>query len=182
MKTNYAASLAGVALVALVGCAEPARQGEMVPQGISKVPASSSLSNRIASVTATGGEKTNPLWTSEISSEEFRSAVEQSLQAAGMFSAGGDLRLETFLLEVDQPLMGFDLTVMVNARYRIVDGRGRVRFDRTIKSSYVATFSDAFMGSERLKLANEGAARENILLFINTLKASGLSRPVAAVS
>ena len=37
------------------------------------------------------------------------------------------------------------------------------------KATYTAEFSDAFLAMERLKLANEGASRENITELIERL-------------
>jgi len=181
-RSFLSSSLIASTAVFLFGCAEPASVSGMVPTGLTPVPASHSLSKRVGSVTGTGGEETNPLWMSQISSADFNGAVEQSLRSAGMFSPGSDLTLQTFVLSLDQPMFGMDLTVELNVRYKLVDRQGRVRFDKTLKSSYTAKMLDSFLAVERLKLANEGAARANIALLIQNLKTSGLGSPVSAVS
>jgi len=45
-------------------------------------------------------------------------------------------------------------------------------FQKTIKSPYTATVSDAFVRVERLKLANEGSAKENIYKFLKEFQTS----------
>jgi hypothetical protein len=45
--------------------------------------------------------------------------------------------------------------------------------DQTVLTPYTANFSDAFVGMGRLRLANEGAMRENIREIISRLVAAG---------
>ena len=60
-------------------------------------------------------------------------------------------------------MMGFDMTVTATVRYSLIERiSGREVFSRSIPTPYTAKMGDAFVGSERLKLANEGAVRKNI--------------------
>jgi hypothetical protein len=44
-----------------------------------------------------------------------------------------------------------------------------VRLDTIMETPFTADFSDAFLGVERLRIANEGAMRENIDAIIKRL-------------
>jgi hypothetical protein len=67
-------------------------------------------------------------------------------------------------------MLGIDMTVTANVRYSLIDTTTRKEvFSKVITGTYTAKFSDAFAGVERLKLANEGAAKTNIQLLVNDL-------------
>ena len=54
------------------------------------------LKNSVGVAEVTGGRETNAMWTSQVSSDAFKRAIEQSLENAGMFSkivAGGKYQL-----------------------------------------------------------------------------------------
>jgi hypothetical protein len=117
-----------------------------------------------------GGKETDPLWTSEVGNAEFRDALLVSLQAAQLhaFDDNGPFTLTANLLELEQPLVGFDMTVTCRTNYLVTrKADGTEIFNETIVTPYTADFSDAFIAIERLRLANEGAARANIEAFIN---------------
>jgi len=131
------------------------------------------LKNNVAVAEVTGGKETNPMWTSQVSSDAFRRALEQSLEVAGMFSkivSGSKHQLTADLTRLDQPMLGFDMTVGSTVRYSLIETQSRKEvYSRVIQISYTAKMSDAFIGSQRLKLANEGAVKANIQAFINDL-------------
>ncbi len=105
-----------------------------------------------------GGTETNPLWTSEISNDAFRQAVKDSLSSQGLLSESGNYDLAIQLLEVKQPIMGFDLTVTTRIRYVLTDkSSDEVVMDEMIITPHTSTMADAFAAVKRLRLANEGA-------------------------
>lgn len=58
----------------------------------------------------------------------------------------------------------------VTVRYRLYDpGADAPRVDRTIRTGFLVPRDAAFTGVERLRLALEGAARENIETFVRGL-------------
>ena len=72
--------------------------------------------------------------------------------------------------KLDQPFIGASLTVTASVQYTVLERATRKEIlKRTIAVPYTAGFADAFMASERLKLANEGAIRVNIQSLINEL-------------
>ncbi|WP_171236968.1 hypothetical protein [Ruegeria sp. HKCCA6837] len=183
MSFDFASKVTGVAMcIHLAGCAQPAQKTAMVPGSIAPTPSSAKYHSSVGKVTGYGGEETNPMWTSEISKEDFQAALETSLRQAGIYSTSGQYTLRADILSVEQPLVGFDLKVAMTVRYNIIDTNSRILFDRTIKSEYTADLSEAFVGVERLQKANEGAARANIHLLLKALGSTSSGGQIGAVS
>ncbi len=86
--------------------------------------------------------------------------------------AGTD-RLDATIQEVEQPGIGLDFTVTAHIDYVLTDvASGEVAYRETIVSPFTAEFGSAILGVERLKLANEGAVRVDIIQLINGLTAT----------
>lgn len=157
------------AMLYLSGCASGAKVENMAYQGAQK-NYSEELKQSVEVGDVTGGKETNPLWTSEISSEAFSSAVKQSLSDQGLLSENGRYKLTVNMLSVEQPFMGFDLEVTTYVQYSLVDSQDNsVVFKETIIAPYTATMNDAFAAVKRLRLANEGAGRKNIEMLLEKL-------------
>jgi hypothetical protein len=77
--------------------------------------------------------------------------------------AGGDYLLSVVLFSMDQPTMGFDFTVKMEAGWTLKRANtGATVWQEAIRSVYTATTDDSFAAITRLRLATEGAARNNI--------------------
>ena len=153
-----------------VGCAAGARLENMAYSGIQK-EYDGRLENEISISSTTGGQETNPLWTSQISSAAFHAALQMSLSNQGLFSETGEYQLSAQLTGIDQPFFGANFTVTTSIRYIIEDRRDNsILMDEVIVTPFTATFGDNFLGSERLRLANEGSARENISRLLERLE------------
>ena len=164
-----------LALAGLAGCATPASVEGMVATETTmwRGRAPTAIARKIEVTLVTGGEDTNPLWTSEVSNQDFRQALERSLDLAELQVPPGQpaaYRLEASLVGVDQPMMGFDMTVTSTVDYKVspVTGDGRI-FQTIVVAPYTASAFDSFLAVERLRLANEGSIRENIRSFIEQL-------------
>jgi len=161
----------GLLLLATAACAQPARTSNMIAYpteaAFEAVPEDLKGSLRLGEVT--GGQETDPLWQSEVGNAEFRDALIATLQSHRLAGteAEAPYELDAQLIKLEQPLAGFDLTVTATARY-VVERRadGSTAFDETITTPFTADFSSSFMAIERLRLANEGAARSNITEFV----------------
>jgi hypothetical protein len=160
----------------LPACAAPARPELMTAvvadSGSHAMVANSPLRQQVWLASVTGGEPTNPIWTSEVGNSEFREALRRSLDGAGFAASddGGRFSLHADLIRVDQPLIGFSITVTSTAGYRLVDDTtNETVFSETIIAPYTAGVGDAFLGVERLRIANEGSIRQNIAQFIQKL-------------
>lgn len=148
--------------VFLLACASGATMENMAYHGDNKTY-DERLKNNVEVASVSGGESTNALWTSEISSEAFSSAVKQSLSEQGLLSENGKYQLQVKMIEVDQPTFGFDMTVTTHVQYVLTDtSNNSVILDEVIVAPHTATTGDAFAGYKRLKIANEGSGRKNI--------------------
>ncbi len=162
-------------VIATAGCATPATIEGMTLGVASSTPppASFPLKGNVSIGEISGGSGTNPLWVSKVSNEDFRNALEASLRQAELLaadSAQGLYMLNAVMLELDQPLVGLDMRVNSAVRYELLSRSGGERlWEEIIKADYTATMSDAFLGVERLRLANEGAIRENLKHLISRL-------------
>lgn len=170
-------TMPAVVLAALLaGCATPARVDQMkvdAPAGTRTAIASTAMKEAVAIGQVSGGKDTNPLWISNISTADFERALQSSLQSAGLLAPDPQkcrVQLAAQLLSLDQPFFGADMTVTASVLYTLVDCASRKEvWVRTITLPYKAAFGDALLGVERLKLANEGAARVNIAKLVEML-------------
>jgi hypothetical protein len=157
-------------LLAVSGCASGARPdamtATMTPETM--IDATSPLRNAVRIGTVTGGGATNPAWLSNVSAADFRTALQQSLAAHGMQATGlGRYAIDVDLLSIDRPIFAFDMPVSATILYTITSSGARI--EETVITPYMVKFSDAPLGPERLRLAVEGAVRENIDALIKRL-------------
>jgi hypothetical protein len=166
---KYIALLCVVA--SLGGCATPAQVNSMIGVATVQLADNSPLKKSVQVDNVSGGQATNPLWTSQVGSPEFMQALQQSLGIQGIAAAdGARYKLDAVLVELKQPIIGFDFTVTSTVRYTLREtATNRVAFDQTITAEYTATVSDAFIGVERLRLANEGSIKNNLSKFLDQL-------------
>jgi hypothetical protein len=173
--------------IALSGCATPARIDQMTAKKIdtSKIANETPLKNNLSLKGVSGGESTNPLWVSKVGDDEFRQALEQSLKTVLLLASDqdkGSYLLSTTLVSLDQPLIGLDLKVTATVEYSLEEkATGRKIFSKTIATPFTATFSDAALAFERLKIANEGAVRENIEKIVDELLSLNISKQQVSV-
>jgi hypothetical protein len=162
----------------LTACATPARVEQMTvaaADSTRSAVASTPMREAVTLGQVSGGKETNPLWISNISSADFERALQASLQSAQLLAPGGRacrLTLTAQLLSLAQPAIGLDMTVTASVLYTLVDCSTKKEiWVNTITLPYTAAFSDSLIGVERLKLANEGAARVNIRKLVELLAA-----------
>lgn len=150
--------------VLLAGCASPAKSAAMVARTIPKT----SARHDPLTVVVEGGHETDPMFTPMISNSAFQGALVESLRKADIFrsvetNAPAKYRLKVRLENLDQPALGFNLTVTLQADWILTRPPDEHELWRKrILSPYTATMGDAFSGAKRLRLATEGAARQNI--------------------
>lgn len=164
-------------MVGLAACAQPAQVGGMVVQDQGSAAANHPLRNAIALGAVTGGETTNPLWTSEVGAPEFAEALRRSLDGHGLLAPDPSEAvyvLDADLEKVAQPSGGLALTVTSTVSYRLTEPIGPerpplLRYEDTVTAPYTAELSDSLLMAQRLRLANEGSIRENVSRFIARL-------------
>lgn len=156
--------------VTLFGCASPATQQAMlVDRSDITTKISLNLKDSIYVQNIGGGKDTNPLWTSQVDSKTYKSALENSLTAVGYrsYDKNAKYKVDAVLQELDQPLFGLTFDVKSTVAYAITTPDGLKNIPITAIGT--ATPSDAFIGIERLRIANERSIKENIKSFINAM-------------
>lgn len=120
-----------------------------------------------ASVVVAGGSETSALGKSQLSNGAFEQAIIASIEKNKTFSrvikgAGGDYRLAVTVVSMDQPSFGLSFTVKMEAAWSLKKADGTSVMQESIISEGTAGVGEAFAGVERLRLATEAAARNNI--------------------
>ena len=181
-KLRAALLLAVLAPAALGGCvARPASISGMTASNPGGTPPAG-LERSMTVGVVTGGEATNPLWTSEVGNAEFRSALESSLRNFGLLAEGqaNEFVVDADLIDVQQPAIGLALTVTSTVAYRVrPSDSAEAVFEDTVIAPYTASATSSFLGTERLRIANEGSIAKNIELFIERLYARMEAAPLS---
>jgi hypothetical protein len=154
----------------LGGCAAPANQQAMsIRPDQAKSITNKKLQKLFEVGSVTGGKETNPMWTSQVDNTSFKQALVDSLKNLNYLATTDKpvYKIDATLQELKQPIIGltFDVTSQINYR---VDGPG-LNKNFPITATGSATMSDAFLGIERLRIANERSIQENIKSFIEAL-------------
>ncbi|MGH8275634.1 MAG: hypothetical protein ACRETH_02955 [Steroidobacteraceae bacterium] len=162
-------------LATLSGCATAAKPDEMVPEKITPVHKSSGD----VSIAVSGGKETSSMGASQVSNDAFAQALSASIEQSGLFAkvspAGTRYRLTAFIGKVDQPMFGFSLKVTMEVSYTLIDTQsGTTIWTKDIPSEYTAKGSEAFAATKRLRLANEGEAKNNISKALTEISALNL--------
>jgi hypothetical protein len=149
---------------ALSGCATPATGAAMTVSGVEVARQHQST----VAIDTQGGAETSSMGSSSISDSAFAEAIEASIIENRVFSQvverdGADYVLGVSIISMDKPSFGFSFTVSMEAAWSLTDLTTNTAVMReSIVSTYTAGAGDAFVGTTRLRLAVEGAARENI--------------------
>lgn len=164
----------------LTGCVSGAKVDRMVvgipggePVGGSAV-ANEKLRQSVSVGGVEGGRETYRLWVSQISNENFKEALSKSLKNSGIESENPDQAryvLSASIRKVDQPWFGFDMTVDTVISYILTEkSSSKVLLNQEIAASHTADFTEALYGPSRLRLANEGSAKQNIAKLLSSLQ------------
>ncbi len=153
-----------VALLMCAGCATAAKPEAMT--AVLHLTAHQSPSTVVVSVL--GGRATSAMGVSQISDDDFASALRQSIEQSRLFAhalteGAANYQLQAFITQVNHPFFGTSMTVSMEVDYTLSRNQPKqIVWHKTMTSSYTAPFSAAFAGATRLRLAIEGAARKNI--------------------
>ena len=90
-----------------------------------------------------------------------------------------DYHLHVHLVEIDQPFWGWlDMEVRIDAEWRLFEAEsGELVWEQRVQSTHTATGDDSSLGIRRLRLANEGSARQNIAEGVSALARLAPERP-----
>jgi hypothetical protein len=146
------------------GCASPASHQMMIPTDF----APAKKHPETVSVEVKGGTSTDTMGKSQISNEEFAQALVESINNSQTFSkvipgSGANYLLTAQIVSLEQPTFGLSFLVKMEVGWTLkrID-TGKTVWQESIQSEFTATTGDAFIGAKRLRLATEGAARNNI--------------------
>lgn len=173
--------------VFLFSCASPAKMENMLvsKDQIGGVKFDQKLKKEINVDEVKGGDKTNPLWTSEIGNKEFKEALVVTLGYAGLLGDPKDsvYVLNTNLLNVEQPFLGLNMKVTTVIQYILIERMsGKEIMKEVLTASYTAGLDDSVIGIKRLRLANEGSAQENISMLIDALSKLNIDKEQISVA
>lgn len=163
-------------VVALAGCASPANRDAMTTTSV----ASSKKLPFSVSVKTGGGSETNPLWSADISDDDLRAAIEKSITQTALFKEvvkgkTGDYELSVSIVKLSKPTFGAAFTVDMEAGWSLVKlSDNSVAMRRVVKSTYTGGAFDSLVGTTRLRMAVEGAARNNIKQGLEAVSALNL--------
>jgi hypothetical protein len=168
-----AALVLAIAAAALAGCAAPAHKENMSAApavAVKKLPYSVHVETR-------GGAETGAMDSSNVSNADLKAALETSIATSGLFKSvvqgkDGDYELTVTMTALDKPIFGGAFTVTLETGWSLVKVSDKsVALRKAIKSSHTATMSDSFVGVTRLRLALEGAVRNNIAEGLQAISA-----------
>lgn len=156
-----------LAVLLLVGCATPATQQAM-SVGLRDISSTNkNLLGKVRVEQVSGGEETSAMWKSKVDAASFKGALEKSLALAGYQAPQASAAVYTVtadLKALDQPFGGFTMDVISNVDYTVRGAGKEIRLPVSAQGS--ASTSDTWVGTERLRLANERSIKENIRLFL----------------
>jgi hypothetical protein len=164
------AAVGTAVLLNLGGCATSATSQSMTVKPGATAPVNPKLKGAVALGDVAGGKDTNPMWTSQVDNAGFKKALQDSLAISGYLATDPSkafYKVSADLKSLDQPMFGFTFDVKSNVEYKVAGPKGAQPYPVTATGS--ATTSDAFVGVERLRIANERSVMENIKEFINQL-------------
>jgi hypothetical protein len=160
-KSNFAIIFV---IFVLAGCS--AAPTDPKAMSVSQVQLTNQHSGNVSVVTS-GGSETSALGKSQISDADFKTAIENSILEtkifSGVVSAGdGEYKLSAIVTNVEQPSFGFSFTVKMEAAWSLKTSDKKVVWEKLIRSEHTTGSGEAFAGIKRLRLATEGAAKNNI--------------------
>ena len=167
--------LATVALLPLAGCASQPDYLFIVPNvkdiATSQNPAPA-YRDAITAGPVSGGKDVSILSIPYISNADFQESLVRTLANAKLASAGnGRFRLEA-ALQLDQPFIAVNTTVIAKIAYRLTEvATGSVVYERLLATEGTVTYFEVPSGPERMRYANWRAVRANLRLLVGDLYA-----------
>jgi hypothetical protein len=115
--------------------------------------------------------------SSDIADEDLKAVIESSIERTGVFkqvvqSGGSEYELTVRVVSIKKPLAGFSMTVDMETAWSLVRVSDRKAvLQKGIASTYTAGMGEAFSGMTRVRMAVEGAVRENIAQGLKAIAA-----------
>lgn len=170
------AACAVLVVVGLTGCASSANKEAMVASNVQIAK----KHDRTVAVRTGGGSDTGAMDSSNISDPDFKAAIESSIIETKVFKSvvqgkDSDYDLAVSIIKLEKPAFGLTFTVNMEATWVLVKQSDKsVAMKKSIQSSSTATFGDSAVAITRLRLAVEGAAKQNIEQGLQAIAALSL--------
>ncbi len=149
----------------LSGCSAKMSPQAMVPDSVS----TSRKHSKPVATSVSGGQEEDPATgLPKISNEAFTEALDTAIRDSGVFPKVVPDNEATYLLIVNisalqQPLFGGSFTVTMTTGWQLKNLiTDQLVWQQGVTTNHTVSMGEAFFGPTRLKLATEGAARENI--------------------
>jgi hypothetical protein len=166
MFKRRASTIAFVAAATLLaGCATPAHKENMsaAPSTVvRKLPYSVAVETK-------GGSETGVMDSSNVSNADLKVALENSITKSSLFKSvlqgrnGADYELTVTVSQLKKPMFGGAFTVTLETGWSLVKVSDKsIALRKAVTTSHTAELSDSLIGVTRLRLALEGAVRNNI--------------------
>lgn len=160
LKVDSHRGLAGLLLCASAlfgGCAvSPSTPSAMTPDTI----ATAKQSPKTVSVAATGGKG---VATDAAMADALAASIEKNKTFSKVIKgAGADYQLTVTLMSLDLPPFGMSFTCKTEMAWSLKRADGGAMWQEVIKSEGTAGAGEAFVGTERAKMAIERSIKENI--------------------
>jgi hypothetical protein len=159
-----------ILIILLSGCASSPNQQSMTINSMDIVKSNPELMGQVNVRSVTGGKETNPLWMSKVDNQALKGALEQSLSSVGYKAQDpndASYQVDVNLNSLNQPMIGLTFNVTSNMTYSVNENGNTATFPINAVGS--ARTSDAFIGVERMKIANARSIKESIKQFINQI-------------
>lgn len=151
-------------LIGLVGCASPANRASMSLPSFT----TSKQFNKTVSVMVFGGSDTGAMESTNISDEEFKASIEDAISKSKLFKdiakdSNSDFDLQVNISSLSKPSFGFTFEVQMEAGWVLSRRLDKsIAMKKSIKSIGRATTGDTLIAVNRIQMAVERAAQNNI--------------------
>lgn len=178
MNLRNVLAAAGLALLiaGLAGCSSSATKEAMVVSDA----VLAKKHDRSAAVRTAGGAETTAMDSTNISDEDLKAAIEDSIVQTKVFKSvvpgkDADYDLTVSIVKLEKPIFGLTFTVNMEATWVLAKQSDKsIVLRKSIQSTGTATFSDATVAVTRLRLAVERAAKANIEQGLQAIAALSL--------
>ena len=157
-----------VGIIPILFCIGCASTKPILPEALTPNDLSISQKyNESVTIHVKNGRESNGMYMPKLSNETLAAAVRDTIRTSKLFSeilpSGGRYVLDLYIVNVSQPYAGTEMTAGVEIAWSLKDtSTGTVVWRESIQTEKTVTSKEESMALNRLKLATEMAAKENI--------------------
>lgn len=165
----------GICMVSLFLCVGCVATSQIKPEALTPTEMNiTAKCEETVTVTVENGREFNAMKLPKLSNEALGGAVRDAIKECALFSeilpSGGRYALDLYVVNVSQPYAGSDMTAAVEIAWKLKDVQtGRAVWKESIQTENTVAREKAHAAIERIKLATESAAKDNIKLGIEKI-------------